>query len=81
MTLTGDWQMMEKLSPLGIDLKTRQALVDATLDSIQLPGTSMEEGGDAMGNLVGVLREMTEDHQNEWSYDHPRKDSLWKAHS
>lgn len=81
MTLAGDKQMIEKLSPPGLDPQTREALADATMDSIQLPGTSMEEGGDTTGDLVGALREMTEDRRNDWSYDRPQKDSLWKSRS
>jgi hypothetical protein len=81
MTLAGDKQMVEKLSPPGLDTKTKEAMADATLDAIQLPGTSMEGDVDTTGDLVGALREMTEDRRNEWSYDRPQKDSLWKAAS
>jgi hypothetical protein len=81
MTLASDKQMTEKLSPPGLNAKTREAIADATLDAIQLPGTSLEETGDTTGDLVGALREMTEDRRNDWSCDRPQKDSLWKARS
>jgi hypothetical protein len=81
MTLAGDKQMVEKLSPPGLDSKTKEALADATLDAIQLPGTSMEEDADNTGDLVGALREMTEDRGHDWNSDRPQKDSLWKAAS
>jgi hypothetical protein len=61
MTLAGDQQMIEKLSPPGLDARTKEALADATLDAIQLPGTSLSEVADNTGDLVGALREMTED--------------------
>jgi hypothetical protein len=82
MTLGGDQQMIEKLSPPGLDGRTKEALADATLDAIQLPGTSLTEVADSTGDLVGALREMTEDRRNDWtSSDRPQKDSLWKAAS
>ena len=74
--------MTEMLSPPGLDAKTREALADATLDAVQLPGTSLTEVADSTGDLVGALREMTEDRRNDWtSSDRPQKDSLWKAAS
>jgi hypothetical protein len=81
MTLASDKQMTEKLSPPGLDAKMREALADATLDAVQLPGTSLEETADTTGDLVGALREMTEDRRNDWAHDRPQKDSLWKARS
>jgi hypothetical protein len=39
MTIAGDQQMTAKLSPPGLDARTREALADATLDAVQLPGT------------------------------------------
>jgi hypothetical protein len=79
MTLAGDQSMIEKLSPPGLDAKTKEALADVTLDAIQLPGTSISEVADNTGDLVGALREMTEDRRYDWTSDRPQKDSLWKA--
>ena len=73
MTLASDKQMTEKLSPPGLDAKTREALADATLDAVQLPGTSLEETADNTGDLVGALREMTEDRRNDWTTTAPRR--------
>jgi hypothetical protein len=81
MTLGGDQHMIEKLSPPGLDVRTREALADATLDAIQLPGMSHSETADSTGDLVGALREMTEDWRYDWTSDRPQKDSLWKAAS
>jgi hypothetical protein len=82
MTIAGDQQMIEKLSPPGLDARTREALADATMDAIQLPGTSISEIADNTGDLVGALREMTEDRRyGDWTADRPQKDSLWKAAS
>jgi hypothetical protein len=53
--------MIKKLSPPGLDARTRETLVDATMDAIQLPGTSISETDDNTGDLVGALREMMED--------------------
>jgi hypothetical protein len=53
--------MIEKLSPPGLDAQTREALADATMDAIQLPGTSISETADNMGDLAGALHEMMED--------------------
>jgi hypothetical protein len=73
--------MMEKLSPPGLDAQTKEALADITLDAIQLPGTSLGYAVDTTGDLVGALREMTEDRRNDWTWNRPQKDSLWKAAS
>jgi hypothetical protein len=82
MTIAGDQQMAEKLSPPGLDARTREALADATMDAVQLPGTSISDVADNTGDLVGALREMTEDRRyGDWAADRPQKDSLWKAAS
>jgi hypothetical protein len=81
MTLGGDQQMIGKLSPPGLNGWAKEALADATLDAIQLPGTSLSEVADNTGDLIGALREMTEDRRNDWTSDRPQKDSLWKATS
>jgi hypothetical protein len=81
MTLAGDLQMIDKLSPPGLDRQTKEALADATLDAIQLPGTSLNDAADNTGDLVGALREMTEDRRNDWGPDRPQKDTLWKTAS
>jgi hypothetical protein len=60
MWLAGDQQMIEKLSPPGLDVRTKEALADATLDAIQLPGPFLSETTDITGDLVW---EMTEDRQ------------------
>jgi hypothetical protein len=39
MTIAGDQQMTTTLSPPGLDAQTRETLVDATMDAVQLPGT------------------------------------------
>jgi hypothetical protein len=39
ITIAGDQQMIKKLSPPGLDTQTREALADAMMDAIQLPGT------------------------------------------
>lgn len=81
MTLMGDQQMIEKLSPPGFDIKAKEALADATLDAIQLPGTSLSKVADNTGDLVGTLKEITEDQRYDWMSDRPQKDSLCKASS
>ena len=82
MTIAGDQQMAAKLSPPGLDARTREALADATMDAVQLPGTSISDVADNTGDLVGALREMTEDRRyGDWAADRPQKDSLWKAAS
>ena len=40
MTLADEHAMCAKLSPPGLDLKTMKELAEATLDAVQLPGTS-----------------------------------------
>jgi hypothetical protein len=80
MALAGEEQMAEKLSPPGLDRRTMQELANATLDAIQLPGTSTtEETLDGTGELVGALREMAEDRRYEWTEDRPQKDTLWRT--
>jgi hypothetical protein len=77
--LGGEEQMATKLSPPGLDRKTVQELANATLDAIQLPGTSTTETTDSTGELVGALREMTEDRSHDWMEDRPQRDSLWRT--
>ena len=79
MSLGSEEEMAEKLSPPGLDRRTMQELANATLDAIQLPGTSTTETLDGTGELVGALREMTTDRQYEWAEDRPQKDSLWRT--
>jgi hypothetical protein len=80
MTMAGEEQMVEKLSPPGLDRRTMQELANATLDAIQLPGTSTNEDPmDGTGELVGALREMTEDRRYDWTEDRPQKDTLWRT--
>ena len=79
MTLGSEEQMAAKLSPPGLDKRTMQELANATLDAIQLPGTSTTETTDGTGELVGALREMASDRQYEWAEDRPQKDSLWRT--
>jgi len=67
MTIEGDQRMTEKLSPPGVDAKTMKALADATLDAIQLPGTSITESMESTSKLVGAIREMTDDRRNDWT--------------
>jgi hypothetical protein len=81
MTLEGEQQMASKLSPPGLDARTMKALAEATLDVIQLPGTSITVEAESTGDLVGAIREMAEDRQYDWSDDRPPKDALWKASS
>jgi hypothetical protein len=77
MTLAGDQQMIEKLSPPRLDARMKEASADATLDAIQLPGTSLNETTDNTGGLVGaLLQEMTEDRRFDWTTDRPQKDLL-----
>jgi hypothetical protein len=61
MMIASDQQMTPKLSPPGLDSRTCEALVDATMDAVQLPGTLISDITDNTGDLVGALREMTED--------------------
>jgi hypothetical protein len=79
IALAGEEQLAEKMSPPGVDHRTMQELANATLDAIQLPGTSTTETVDSTGELVGALREMTEDHRYNWADDRPQKDSLWRT--
>jgi hypothetical protein len=80
MAMAGEEQMAEKLSPPGLDRRTIQELANATLDAIQLPGTSTtEETLDGTGELVGALREMAEDRRYDWTEDRPQKDTLWRT--
>ena len=79
IALAGEEQLAEKLSPPGLDRRTMQELANATLDAIQLPGTSTTETVDSTGELVGALREMTEDRRYNWAEDRPQKDSLWRT--
>jgi hypothetical protein len=79
MSLGSEEQMAAKLSPPGLDRRTMQELANATLDAIQLPGTSNTETADGTGELVGALREMASDRQYEWAEDRPQKDSLWRT--
>ena len=79
MTIAGEEQMAAKMSPPGLDNRTIQDLANATLDAIQLPGTSMTENLDGTGELVGALRDMAEDRRYEWAEDRPQKDSLWRT--
>jgi len=79
MSLGSEEQMAAKLSPPGLDKRTMQELANATLDAIQLPGTSTTETTDGTGELVGALREMASDRQYEWAEDRPQKDSLWRT--
>lgn len=79
MTLAGEEQMAAKMSPPGLDRRTMQQLANATLDAIQLPGTSTTEALDGTGELVGALRDMAEDRRYEWAEDRPQKDSLWRT--
>jgi hypothetical protein len=72
MTLSKDQQMIEKLSPPGLDAWTREALAYA----IQFPGRSLTEVVDNTGDLVGALHKMMEDPCYDWMADHPQKDSL-----
>jgi hypothetical protein len=81
MMLARDQQMINKLSPPGLVSRTKEAQADATLDAIQLPGTSLSKVAANMGKLVGALREMMEDRRHDWTFDRPQKDSLWKASS
>jgi hypothetical protein len=80
IALADDKSMCEKMSPPGLDLKTMQELANATLDAVQLPGTS---GTDATENttadLIGALNEMAEDKRTDWTEDRPRRDVQWKA--
>ena len=79
MALGSEEEMAAKLSPPGLDKRTMQELANATLDAIQLPGTSPAENLDGTGELVGALREMASDRQYEWAEDRPQKDSLWRT--
>ena len=79
IALAGEEQLAEKMSPPGVDRRTMQELANATLDAIQLPGTSTTETVDSTGELVGALREMTEDRRYNWAEDRPQKDSLWRT--
>jgi hypothetical protein len=74
ITLGGDQQMIEKLIPPRLYARTKEALADATLDAIQLPGTSQTEVADNTGDLVGPLWEMTEDCRYDSTSDRPQKD-------
>ena len=56
-----------------------EELANATLDAVQLPGTSITETLDGTGELVGALRDMAEDRRYEWAEDRPQKDSLWRT--
>jgi hypothetical protein len=77
--MAGEEQMAAKMSPPGLDRRTMQELANATLDAIQLPGTSTTETLDGTGELVGALRDMAEDRRYEWAEDRPQKDSLWRT--
>jgi hypothetical protein len=79
MGLVDNQTMCTKMSPLGLDPKTMQELVDATLDAIQLPGTSNSELADNTTDLIGALKEIAEDKQMDWTKDHPHWDVQWKA--
>ena len=79
MTVAGEEQMAAQMSPPGLDSRTIQDLANATLDAIQLPGTSTTETLDGTGELVGALRDMAEDRRYEWAEDRPQKDSLWRT--
>jgi hypothetical protein len=61
MTMAGKEQMAAKMSPPGLNHQTMQELANATLDAIQLPGTSTMEMQDGTRELVGALRDMAED--------------------
>ncbi len=80
ISLANDKSMCEKMSPPGLDLKTMQELANATLDAVQLPGTS---GTDVTENtttdLIGALNEMAKDKRTDWMEDRPRRDMQWKA--
>jgi hypothetical protein len=79
MTLGDDRTMSTKMRPAGLDLKTIKELADATLDAVQLPGTSGMETADNTTDLIGALKEITEDKRTDWTEDRPRRDVQWKA--
>lgn len=62
--------MCTKLSPPSLDPKTMKELADATLDAIQLPGTSNTEAMDTT-DLIKALKEITEDKHTNWTEDQP----------
>jgi hypothetical protein len=82
MRIAGDQQMTTKLSPPGLDARTHEALADPMMDAVQLPGMSISDIADNMGDLVGALHKMMEDRRySDWTVDRPQKDSLGKAAS
>ena len=78
MMLSDERTMCMKLSPPGLDSKTMKELADATLDAIQLPGTFNVEATDT-SDLIGALKEISEDKCTDWTEDRPRHDVQWKA--
>jgi Caulimovirus viroplasmin len=61
MSLADNQTMMVKLSPPGLDVRMKKELVDATLDAIQLPGTSNSEAANSTTDLIRALKEIAED--------------------
>jgi hypothetical protein len=81
MSLADDRTMTAKMSPPGLDGRTMKELADATLDAIQLPGTSNSEATDNTTDLIGALKEIAEDKRTDWSEDRPRRDVQWRANN
>ena len=81
MALADDRTMTTKMSPPGLDAKMMKELADATLDAIQLPGTSNSDATDNTTDLIGALKEIAEDKRTDWSEDRPRRNVQWKANN
>ena len=67
--------MTMKLSLLRLDPKTMKELVEATLDTVQLPDTSPMDS--MVVKLVGTLKEIAEDKQTDWMEEQTCQDVQW----
>ena len=77
MTLVDECAMCVKLSPPGLDPKTMKELVEATLNTVQLPGMSPTDTTDTTTELVGALKEIMEDKRTDWTKEWPCQDVQW----
>ena len=76
MTLAEECTMCAKLSPPGLDLRTMKELVEANLNTVQLPGTSPTDNTNTT-ELVGALKEITEEKCTDWTEEWPCRDVQW----
>jgi hypothetical protein len=79
-------EMKEAMKDLAVSMKDmRKTLQGKTKREAGTAGgkpkSDSGETSDNTGDLVGALREMTEDWRFDWTSDRPQKDSLWKAAS